>query len=213
MALTTRGRNREFRRLARRYLNELSGATRAFTPPDSDAWYTDYAMGFAGGHVGLAAGLTQHRYAFSWFSKWPRDEDILPVVQELIPECLGLNRDRFIDSYGRADDSRKQADGYHPMNLGVGFGHTVPCVIEARTSVRRNYFGVRIMDMELELRKLRAPTLFGRLTGYRPFRLVYCYMVMRTLGETVFGMTTDQATHFAQNYRQPEENGTDAKPS
>ncbi len=215
MTLTARGRDRELHAFAHRFLGELSATTRDYAPPESDGWYTDYALGFAAGHVGLAIGLAKRRHAFDWLSRSLKDEHVPALVYEIVPDCLGLDRERFIAAFENAADRRKEADSYHPMNLGFGTGYTVLCISLARTltSVRRDFFGVQAMNLELELRKLRAPTRLGRLTGYRSATLIYRYMVMRTLGETVFGATTDQATRFAQNYRQLAKNGTDAKAS
>ena len=215
MSLTSRGRYREMQALARRFLEELGTTTQAFASQDDNRWYSDYALGFAAGHVGLAIQLAQKRYALAWIGHWPSDADRPRLVHDLVPRYLRLDRERFVAAYERASDAHKHADGYHPMNLGAGDGHTALLISLARTlaDVRRDYFGLRMMKLEVELRKIPAPTQFGRLTGYRPAALIYGYLVRRTLGEAVFGVTAEQATHFALTYQPPGHSSADAKPS
>ncbi len=215
MTVTTHGRDHEARSFARRFLGALRAATQAYAPSTLEGWYSDYAVGFAARHVGLAMAVARQRHAFRWSSKWPLDEDVDALIMEIVPDSLGLERKRFKDAHERAVAGQKNSDNYHPVNLGAGTAHSVLCVSLARmrASFRMDYFGVRIAEFDKDLRKLRAPTPMGRLTGYRSATLIYRYMVMRTLGETVFGTTTNQATLFAQTYQQPEKNGTDAKPS
>lgn len=215
MTLTIGGRDRDARALALRFSAALGAATQEYAPSTREGWYSDYAVGFAAGHVGLAMSLARRRHAFGWLHKWPQEEDATPLIREMIPDRLGLDRERFNDAFQRAANGQKNADGYHPTNLGAGTAHSVLCASLARmqASFRMDYFGVRIAQLDTDLRKLRAPTPIGRLTGYRASTLIYRYRVMRTLGETAFGTTTDQATRFALDYCPPDRNSADAKPS
>lgn len=216
ISLTPSGREKEARRLAHLFLRELSATTQDFAPSGHEGWYSDYALGFAAAHVGLAAQLVQMRYALAWFTRWPREEHMPPLTADLIPAQLGLDRDRFVAAAAHADEAYKTSDAYHPLNLGVGTGHAVlrGSLARLQAPVGRTYFGVRIMKLDTELRKLCAPTRFGRITGYRPARLAYGYLVRRTLGETVFGVTTKQADQYALTYRPtPDRTEADAKPS
>lgn len=216
ISLTPRGRQREAYRLARRFLRELSATTQDWAPPGYEGWYADYALGFAAAHVGLAAQLAQMRYALAWITRWPHEQGMATLMADLIPAHLGLDRARFVAAIARAGEAYKNSDAYHPFNLGAGTGHNVlrGSLARLQAPVSRSYFGIRIMELDTELRKQRSPTHFGRLTGYRPARLAYGYMVRRTLGESVFGITTEQANQYALTYQpMPDSNDSDAKPS
>lgn len=199
MSLTVQGRDSEALSCASRYLGELREAVQHTAGTNDPRWFSPYALGFMTGHVALGMQFAASRYLLKWFSRWPdADEHVKPWIKKLAPQCLGLDAANFDEAYDKAATGWVGGGGNTPVNIGGGMGNYSARMLERmNTAIPRDYFGVRIMELETELRKLRAPTRLGRLTGYRSARLVYRYLVRRTLGAEVFGMTKENAERMA----------------
>jgi len=200
LALTTRGRDRDTRRFAMAHLQSLRSALGVVAPTTSPGWLADETLGFIVGHVQAAfeqAGIEDFRPKF--IQPQRRQDAVRAFVEKVAPEVLGLQPLSFARAF--ADCWRRwptdPAGGAHPIIRGALNGAAIIREIHGPSALR--------VPDEATKQVEAIATEYGRLPGRNPvwgrvFRSparAYRYLVLRTLGASVFGVTTEAAAGLA----------------
>ncbi len=199
LALTARGRDRDAKRFAVTHLQSLRAALEAVAPTTSPGWLSDETLGFIAGHVQVAleqSAIEDFRLRLS--KPKPEQDTIRALVNDVAPEALGLQPLSFARAF--ADCWRRwptdPSERTSPIVRGALNGAAIVREIHGPSALRVTDEATKQVEA--------IATEYGRLPDRHPvwgrvFRSParsYRYLVLRTLGANVFGVTSEAAARL-----------------
>ena len=201
MTFTQAGRDQNARNFSARYLAKLRQATARIAPVSAPGWQSDFAIGFLSGHVTIGLQTAFAKDTLRRFHKpWPAAEEIFALHKELIPEPMGFPPLAFRTAFDQVI-KRWPMDNAQvtPVAEGALLAGRIVCDTLAPFELRPQRMDdwmKRISSIEKEFSRLPGRHPAVRLV-WRDRARLYRYHVLRTLGMTAFGISTEQACRFA----------------
>ena len=193
-------RDRQGRTLAIRYLARLREATARIAPVSAPGWQSDFALGFLASHVtvGLQVAFAKDQLA-RFHAPWPSANEIFALDRQLIPEQMGFQPLAFRTAFDSVVKRWPMGnEKVTPVAEGALIGDRILCATLATSVFRQKLDGWsdRVDTIEKEFSRLPGRNPVLRLVWRAPATL-YRYLVLRTLGETAFNVSSEQARRFA----------------
>lgn len=172
------------RDLVSSYVQHLHAIAETFEFGHYDRWYGDFAVGFIDGHIVQAFLRADEHDALQWqHYEWESEGRNLFVSS--VSETLRLPKDRVAEAFDRAKKDPQNPDG--PYTAGMAVALSILLRVEGRGATAKDLDARRIDDI------VRS---YARLPGRPWFRRpgLYEYLVVKTLGEDVFGVQLSDET-------------------